>query len=406
MDKQKNDGKLIVSVLMVCFAVTIGVMIFALCRPNDKKSAEFTPPPFESTAQHGKPEVSENLGYSSPNRDDMSYDFAVCGNVTMEGDKAIVYLTNIEGNNAWIKLRVFDEQGNMLGETGLIKPNEYVKYVTLPKTPEVGTKIKLKIMGYEPHTYYSAGAASLNGSNRPMKKMTSFLALVLALSIPSGAYAAEAKLDDNNTTANGNVYAVYTEDVPWNSVPVDDDGNAVIDFPDGTSVRIENADKGKNLVVDQITEKEALDWLNSVMGKKSENTVAFHIYYIDGDSILPANGIKVTINTDKDQVNSVKADGTVSSLKCEESDAEISFVTDDAPFYVLGTKTPESSSDISPDSTGKKDDSLQNSSQTAVQNVNKDGDKSPNTGLGAGAALTMLLLGAVAISVSKRTKDK
>lgn len=29
MDKQKNDGKLIVSVLMVCFAVTIGVMIFA-----------------------------------------------------------------------------------------------------------------------------------------------------------------------------------------------------------------------------------------------------------------------------------------------------------------------------------------------------------------------------------------
>ena len=68
-----------------------------------------------------------------------------------------------------------------------------------------------------------------------MKKMTSFLALVLALSIPSGAYAAEAKLDDNNTTANGNVYAVYTEDVPWNSVPVDDDGNAVIDFPDGTA---------------------------------------------------------------------------------------------------------------------------------------------------------------------------
>ena len=78
----------------------------------------------------------------------------------------------------------------------------------------------------------------------------------------------------------------------------------------------------------------------------------------------------------------------------------------DAPFYVLGTKASESSSDISPDSTGKKDDSLQNSSQTAVQNVNKDGDKSPNTGIGAGAALTMLLLGAVAVSVSKRTKDK
>ena len=37
-----------------------------------------------------------------------------------------------------------------------------------------------------------------------MKKMTAFLALVLALSIPSGAYAAEAKLDDNNTTESEN----------------------------------------------------------------------------------------------------------------------------------------------------------------------------------------------------------
>ena len=56
MDKQKNDGKLIVSVLMICFAVTIGVMIFALCRPNDKKSAEFTPPTNQSPAQHRKPQ--------------------------------------------------------------------------------------------------------------------------------------------------------------------------------------------------------------------------------------------------------------------------------------------------------------------------------------------------------------
>ena len=43
-----------------------------------------------------------------------------------------------------------------------------------------------------------------------MKKMTSFLALVLALSIPSGAYAAEAKLDDNNTTAKRTASAHLT----------------------------------------------------------------------------------------------------------------------------------------------------------------------------------------------------
>lgn len=36
-------------------------------------------PPFESEAQQGVPDVPEELGYSSPGRDDMSYDFAVCG---------------------------------------------------------------------------------------------------------------------------------------------------------------------------------------------------------------------------------------------------------------------------------------------------------------------------------------
>ena len=162
MNKQKDDGKLIISVLAVCFAVTLFVMIYALCRPHTSKSAEFVSPPFEREAQQGVPDVPEELGYSSPDRDDMSYDFAVCGNVTMEGEKAVVYLTNAEGNNAWIKLRVLDENGEMLGETGLIKPNEYVKYVTLSKPLKKGTKIKLKIMGYEPHTYQSAGAAALN----------------------------------------------------------------------------------------------------------------------------------------------------------------------------------------------------------------------------------------------------
>lgn len=79
MNKQKDDGKLIISVLAVCFAVTLFVMIYALCRPHTSESAEFVPPPFESEAQQGVPDVSEELGYSSPDRDDMSYDFAVCG---------------------------------------------------------------------------------------------------------------------------------------------------------------------------------------------------------------------------------------------------------------------------------------------------------------------------------------
>ena len=59
--------------------MTLLVMIYALCRSQTKPKAEFVPPPFESEAQQGVPDVPEELGYSSPDRDDMSYDFAVCG---------------------------------------------------------------------------------------------------------------------------------------------------------------------------------------------------------------------------------------------------------------------------------------------------------------------------------------
>jgi hypothetical protein len=48
-----------------------------------------------------------------------------------------------------------------LGETGLLKPGEYVQYVSLTKELEDGTPIQLKIMGSEPDTYCSAGAATV-----------------------------------------------------------------------------------------------------------------------------------------------------------------------------------------------------------------------------------------------------
>ena len=81
---------------------------------------------------------------------------------TVDGQNLTVYFTNTEGNEKNLKLRVLDTEGNILGETGLIKPGEYVKNVTLTKTLAAGEKIKLKIMGYEPETYESAGSVSLN----------------------------------------------------------------------------------------------------------------------------------------------------------------------------------------------------------------------------------------------------
>lgn len=75
---------------------------------------------------------------------------------------ADVYFTNSEKFDVWLKLRVLTADGTLLGETGLIRPGEYVKSVSLTSEVEDGTAIKLKIMAYEPDTYYSAGSVTLN----------------------------------------------------------------------------------------------------------------------------------------------------------------------------------------------------------------------------------------------------
>lgn len=142
--------------------VAVVVMIVALCIPKEAEKGEFVPPAFDSAAVEGTPTVPENLGYSSPYQDGMAYRFSVCGNVTMDGKDATVYFTNDAENEVYLKLRVLDAEGNILGETGLIKPGEYVKDVELSDALAVGTSIKLKIMSYEPETYNSAGPAVLN----------------------------------------------------------------------------------------------------------------------------------------------------------------------------------------------------------------------------------------------------
>jgi len=61
-------------------------------------------------------------------------------------------------------LKMTDGTGVELGQTGLIRPNEYVKAITTNTIPKEGDLVKLKIMAYEPETYNSLGSVSLNTS--------------------------------------------------------------------------------------------------------------------------------------------------------------------------------------------------------------------------------------------------
>lgn len=155
----KNKG--LIAAAALCLAAVIA-MVFALTRgAPEKKPVKFKAPDFDKNAITGTPTV-EDESWMPIYKDGMDFSAHVCGRVLINNKAADLYFTNDEGNSVWMKLRIMDENGKILGETGLIKPGQYVKSVGFNTVPAVGTKIKMKIMTYQPETYYSAGAVTLN----------------------------------------------------------------------------------------------------------------------------------------------------------------------------------------------------------------------------------------------------
>lgn len=152
MEKHK-----VIAVLFTVCILSLTVMVLALCWGQPE--AEFVQPPFEPTAQRGIPEVPEGIGYQK--LDAQAFRVALCGELHVRDGGAEVWFTNPEDNAVWLKLRVLDEDGQLLGETGLLRPGEYVRQVVLTENGR-DTPVALKVMAYEPGTYYSAGSVVLH----------------------------------------------------------------------------------------------------------------------------------------------------------------------------------------------------------------------------------------------------
>ncbi len=155
-----NKKKITLGILCALCCLSVAVMIFTAIKTiNDKET--ITPPAFDSTAVMGTPDVPENLGYS-PLEVEQGYKAYVCGELLATGSNVDVYFTSPKTNEVWLLLRVTDETGAVLGETGLICPGEYVKTLTLNTMPDKEIRVKLKIIAYLPETYTSMGVVGLN----------------------------------------------------------------------------------------------------------------------------------------------------------------------------------------------------------------------------------------------------
>ena len=105
--------------------------------------------------------MPEGLGWEELWQEGMEFRAAVCGVVIVRDGAAEVNFANTS-DAAWLRLRVFDEEGNLLGETGLLKEHTYVPSVQLVTPVEDGQKISMKVMAYQPETYQSLGAINMN----------------------------------------------------------------------------------------------------------------------------------------------------------------------------------------------------------------------------------------------------
>ena len=161
---KKKSKKAVISVLSICCLISVLSMIYVLFITNsNSRQNEFIPPDFEMTAQTGTPVVPSHLEWSEIFHDGMTFKVGISGKIIVkENNHADIFLLNNKENNVWLKLRVLDENNNILGETGLIKPCEYVQSISFSENVTVGQKIKLKIMSYQPETYYSEGTIILN----------------------------------------------------------------------------------------------------------------------------------------------------------------------------------------------------------------------------------------------------
>ena len=142
-------------------SMTIASLVILVCVVSfagNTQEATFIPPGFDANAQLGVPTVPEQWPYGTAQLGE--YELSLTTLVQLKDRDAYLYLTNASSNDVWMKVRVFDASENVIGESGIIKPNEYLEKVTLERMPK-DSKIIVKVMCYEPDTYHSKGSSQI-----------------------------------------------------------------------------------------------------------------------------------------------------------------------------------------------------------------------------------------------------
>lgn len=152
----KLEKRILISLGVLVLALLAAVFFQRANRPVE--ISRFEPPAFDANALSGEPEVDYPDMYGTLSLDDEVTVSLYSAPIVSHGT-ATVCFTADAGNTVWVRLRLMDMNGNTLGESGLLRPGEYVEFVNLTVLPDRPEAIA-KILTYEPDTYYSLGTAT------------------------------------------------------------------------------------------------------------------------------------------------------------------------------------------------------------------------------------------------------
>lgn len=94
---------------------------------------------------------------------DETYTFYLETEPSADEERLYLYLTNMYYSSVYLRVQVFDEEGNKVGQSDLCKPGHYIESIAVHEVKK-GSGITMKVISYEVDTYYSRGNINVKAS--------------------------------------------------------------------------------------------------------------------------------------------------------------------------------------------------------------------------------------------------
>lgn len=158
MDKAQ---KITVSIFAALLIIAIIAIIAVAGADKSPTVLDFVPPPFDENVKTGIPDpLPDSFGTLSISPE-LVVGLCALPKINDEEMQIGIFLTSHADNYCNIRLLVYAENGELLGESGLIKPGDHLPALELSSIPESGKPLRAVILSFEPDTYYSMGSAEV-----------------------------------------------------------------------------------------------------------------------------------------------------------------------------------------------------------------------------------------------------